>query len=447
MWMTQGKKSIYQKTIILFVFCLLVQYEHDIKYKDMCLKRSEIALRRRKKNRVRWDDVSSRMSKYQFRRMFRMSINCFEELCQTIICAIGEKKFKSQHYIDAFLVDKSSIYEANRLATGGYVSGEIKLAVTIRLLAGGDALDLAVIFDIYPTHILKIFEEVLSEWIIDPNLGQMDILKYLCDKDAMARVSHGFSKRSNGVLKGVIGAIDGWLVKIRRPNHHCDDITNAVPYFSRKGYYALNVQCIVDDRKKVLWAKFNNKGASHDSTCFKHSELYATLYEIRDSLFHEQLFFIGDSAYGIESFLIPPYDLAPSRSPQDDFNFFHSSARITVECAFGEIDLRWGIFWKRLCCSVDMNMLICEGAMHLHNFLVSYRDDHNEDYAYERRVYENDCHDNGYTSEVIGNDSLRIAGRPSANVETSRIGGIYIRDKLNQSIQHHDMHRPRLADT
>ena len=92
---------------------------------------------------------------------------------------------------------------------------------------------------------------MLSEWIVDPNIGQMDILKYLYDKDAMDRVSHIFSKGSNGVLKGVIGAIDGWLVKIRRPNLHCDGVTNPVPYISREGYYALNVQCIIDDRKKV----------------------------------------------------------------------------------------------------------------------------------------------------------------------------------------------------
>ena len=94
MWPTKCNKSIYQKTIILFFFCLLVQYEHDVKYKDMCFKRSELASRRRMKERVRWDEVCTRMSKYQFRRMFRMSIECFDELCQTIICAIGERKFK-----------------------------------------------------------------------------------------------------------------------------------------------------------------------------------------------------------------------------------------------------------------------------------------------------------------------------------------------------------------
>ena len=65
-------------------------------------------------------------------------------------------------------------------------------------------------------------------------------------------------------------------------------------------------------------------------------------------------FLIGDSAYSIESFILTPYDSPNPRTPEDDYNFFHSSARITVECAFGEIDLRWGYFgshsnvvWKK----------------------------------------------------------------------------------------------------
>ena len=55
-----------------------------------------------------------------------------------------------------------------------------------------------------------------------------------------------------------------------------------------------------------------------------------------------------DYDYGIEFFLILPYDNTSPRTPEDDFNFYHSSARITVECVFGEIDFRWGIFWKIL---------------------------------------------------------------------------------------------------
>ena len=33
-------------------------------------------------------------------------------------------------------------------STGGYISGEIKIVITIWLLAGGDAMDIGVIFDI-----------------------------------------------------------------------------------------------------------------------------------------------------------------------------------------------------------------------------------------------------------------------------------------------------------
>ena len=87
-------------------------------------------------------------------------------------------------------------------------------------------------------------------------------------------------------------------------------------------------------------------------------------------LYERGLFILGDSAYAIESFLLPPYDSPLSQSPEDNYNFFHSSQRFTVECVFGEIDLRWGIFWKRLWNSVDTSIMICEGAIHLHNLFV-----------------------------------------------------------------------------
>ena len=169
---------------------------------------------------------------------------------------------------------------------------------------------------------------------------------YLNDFEAMSKVSNGFSRRSNGVLKGAISAIDGWLVRITKPSYRYDRIINPVSVFSCKGFYALNVQCIVDHNKKILWASYKHKGASHDSTAFRHTSLYECLKGKAQYLFEHGFFILGDSAYSIESFLIPPFPLAKPNTPEDDFNFYHSSARITVKCAFGEIDLRWGIFWK-----------------------------------------------------------------------------------------------------
>ena len=105
----------------------------------------------------------------------------------------------------------------------------------------------------------------------------MDVIDYLSNKEKLERVSRGFSARSNGVLKGAIGAIDGWLVKIVKPNSLSDKVKNIVGFFSRKGFYALNVQCVVDHQKKVLWASFDNRGASHDSSVFRGTKFHTLL--------------------------------------------------------------------------------------------------------------------------------------------------------------------------
>ena len=89
-------------------------------------------------------------------------------------------------------------------------------------------------------------------------------------------------------------------------------------FFSRKGFYALNVQCMVNREKKVLWAKCNNRGSSHDSSCFRDSYLYEILKCKSEELINKRQFILGDSAYAIESFMIPPYDQAGKDSPEDN---------------------------------------------------------------------------------------------------------------------------------
>ena len=82
--------------------------------------------------------------------------------------------------------------------------------------------------------------------------------------------------------------------------------------------------------------------------------------------------------------------------------------------------------------------------MHLHNFLVDYRDAHDVDYNYEANVFQNDCDDNGLISEVVGNDNIRPrTGRRSSAEDISCLKGLRIRDNLRQAIYDHGMCRPR----
>ena len=166
---------------------------------------------------------------------------------------------------------------------------------------------------------------------------------------------------------------------------------------------------------------------------------------MQNKLFRMSLFILGDSAYAIESFILPPYDNALSKSPEDSYNFYHSSARITVECAFGEIDRRWGIFWSAISYSLNNTCIICEGAMHLHNFLVDFRNslvDPITDQLIEDEIFNYDLMDNGIISSVITSDSRRPAGRPSNDEVECRQKGLILRNHLRQSLQNHNMHRP-----
>lgn len=72
--------------------------------------------------------------------------------------------------------------------------------------------------------------------------------------------------------------------------------------------------------------------------------------------------------------MLTPFDNAVHGTPEDNFNFFHSSSHIVVECAFGEIDLRWGILWRPLQFRLKHNVNIIDACMRLHNFIVDWRE-------------------------------------------------------------------------
>ena len=90
--------------LLTTVLCIIfTQYLIDDKKHQLRLLRQESASNRRKKTRIKWSEINQRISDRHFRRMFRMTRVCFSELCCVIICNIGESKFKSEEYIDAFL--------------------------------------------------------------------------------------------------------------------------------------------------------------------------------------------------------------------------------------------------------------------------------------------------------------------------------------------------------
>ena len=58
---------------------------------------------------------------------------------------------------------------------------------------------------------------------------------------------------------------------------------------------------------------------------------------------------------------------------EDDYNFWHSNSRIRIECAFGELVMRWGIFWRTIAFDIQQIGDIISAATLLHNYIINER--------------------------------------------------------------------------
>ena len=204
-------------TVHLLFYVVFNQYKFGYTSWLSSSNNSRLAKKRRQKRCITWAKVNERISNVQFQRLFWMTRRCFNLLYQKIIASVGESQFKPEAYITEFLRGKDQIHDASYLTTAGYISGEIKVAITLHLLGGGDILDLEVISNFQSDHYVRIIQDVLLKWVINKQIN-FDMNKYLGDEEAMANVSDGFSDRLSGLLKGKMGALDEWVVRIVHPS-------------------------------------------------------------------------------------------------------------------------------------------------------------------------------------------------------------------------------------
>ncbi len=151
-------------------------------------------------------------------------------------------------------------------------------------------------------------------------LVKINGIEYCEDEQRMEEVARDFGNYSNHLFGGCIGAIDGWIVKIKQPGKS-NNASNPKSFYRRKGFHGISVQAIVDRKKRILFWSIESRGAEHDSTAFKRTGLYQWLLENWWRLERDGYYFIGDSAYALHQFIITPYDNAMHGTPKDNFNF------------------------------------------------------------------------------------------------------------------------------
>ena len=138
------------------------------------------------------------------------------------------------------------------------------------------------------------------------------------------------------------------------------------------------MQAVCDAQRRFMDIDINHPGATSDYMVFMQSSL-------RHKLESEGFLVSGLALFGDNAYLNSPYMAAPfkrdSRGSEDAYNFFHSSTRINIYCAFGMLVHRWAILRKPFPCNIskskttDLVTCLCK----LHNYCI----DQNEGRALE----------------------------------------------------------------
>lgn len=135
--------------------------------------------------------------------------------------------------------------------------------------------------------------------------------------------------RAMAGLNNVIGCIDGTYVPIKAPKE------DAASYITRKCNYAFTLQAIADP-----WLKFTDifigyPGSVSDTRIFRNSDIYNLIRNNRQFYFPADEFIIGDKAYPLLHWCIPPYINRGNLTPaQVYFNTIHAKTRQVIERSF-----------------------------------------------------------------------------------------------------------------
>lgn len=253
----------------------------------------------------------------------------------------------------------------------GKISSSVRLSVAIRYFAGGDPLDISLVHGISHSEVFRSVWFVVDAVHLCPELE----IKFPTDHDRQRQIAKDFQDKNKANFGNCVGAIDGILIWINRPSRK--DLKRmkigAKKFFcGRKKKFGLNMQATCDAQRRFLDVSIQHPGATSDYLCFVTSPLYHLLEQI--GFLAPGLALYGDNAYVSNRYMATPFKNVSS-GPKDAYNYYQSSTRITIECAFGMLVHRWGMLRKPIPQGVSIakttSLVLC--LCKLHNYCIDQK--------------------------------------------------------------------------
>lgn len=255
----------------------------------------------------------------------------------------------------------------------GIISSDIRLSVAIRYFAGGRPEDISI------GHGISHSEVFVSVWQVVDAVNRCTQLAFgfpACHEE-QKKIALGFKERSEVGIDCCVGATDGLLIWIEKPSKRDCDVARCGEkkfFCGRKHKFGLNLQGTCDARGRFLDMSIGHPASTSDFLAFTTSRFHKLIET--EGFLAPGLCIFGDSAYVNNGYFVTPFKNVRS-GPRDDFNFFQSQVRITVECCFGMLVGRWGLLRRAFPQAMTLKkvtaLTLC--LCRLHNFCIDHRGD------------------------------------------------------------------------
>ena len=273
-----------------------------------------------KRRRIRWSSWARSLGPIDFKRHHRISVELFDKIHEKIKHRITTQSKYA----------RKTCCRSNESA----VDSRSRLSMFLKHLSGSK------IQDIEKTH--GVSRSTVTQAIhmtMDAIIHHYRIPEFPFDNaQRLQDIADGFrSKSTGGLFANVVGAFDGFLLRI---NKRCigkgSGVQDPSKFYCHKGYYAINCQVCCDSNRKILSLSLLCPGAVPDVLAHLKSQMHRA---IETGKLPDPFHFIGDNAYPKSEKMLTPFTRTQLREDvhgqMDNFNFYLSQLRINIECCFG----------------------------------------------------------------------------------------------------------------
>lgn len=293
-----------------------------------------------------------------FKRRFRMHRWQFDFICNSI-----------RHNIEP---DDAGKLQAIRSA-GSYVPAELRLAATLRILAGGSYLDASDLFAIAASSIWASTVWPTCEAIC--NCPELDNIHFPFDDEMKLREHEATFRKTAGRHwpgPGTVAAGDGCAFGVQQPAS--EQVGGDVhSHHTRKYEWAFGFILFCDAKCNIMSVEATHVSSAHDAEMYGAGKVYEA---IRAGRLPAWAHVVMDSAFACTEQELVPWQRGKNglSKDKDAFNYYLSSQRQCVERVFGILQARWGILWRPLRCDFDKVKFLVIALCRLHNYIIQDSD-------------------------------------------------------------------------